>query len=85
MERKGCISERILDNERLVTKEKEKKNENNNKKDPLLFVMVFSFLVLVFLHDDLGLGDVGRDRLVWQDRSSVDIDLILNSDIVAQY
>lgn len=44
MGRKGCISERILDNERLVTEEKERKNENdNNKKDPLLFCYVFSF------------------------------------------
>lgn len=38
-----------------------------------------------FLHDDLRLGNVAGDRLVWQDRTSIDIDLVLDGHIVAQY
>jgi len=39
----------------------------------------------IFLHDDLGLCNVGRNGLVRQDRATVDVDLILDSDIVTQY
>lgn len=38
-----------------------------------------------YLHDDLWLRDVGCDRLVWQDRTTIDIDFILDSNIVTQY
>jgi len=40
---------------------------------------------MIFLHDNLGLGNVAGDGLVGQDGSSVDVDLILHSDIVTQY
>lgn len=38
-----------------------------------------------YLHDDLWLRDVGCDRLVWQDRTTIDINFILDSNIVTQY
>lgn len=40
---------------------------------------------MVVLHDDRGHVNVDLDALVWQDASSVDVDLVADCDIVSQH
>jgi len=38
----------------------------------------------VFSHDDRRLGDRGRDGLVWQNSSTVDVHLVIDMHVLAQ-